>query len=96
MDAIRFIYNNSLFAEDDWIARYFSDERMIIKPDIQDIAETLSRLHGEPIAWLLGQYKKYLLRFQPSFVEDIENVARKLNFTEGSIVGYVVQEYDPE
>lgn len=50
------------------------------------IAERLTRLHGHPFVWWLGQLLLYITRPQPSLVNDIKEATRKLGFR-GPIVG---------
>ncbi|KAK3604699.1 hypothetical protein CHS0354_008259 [Potamilus streckersoni] len=46
-----------------------------------DIADRLLRFHGNPAAWWIGQFVKYLLKFQPSTQKAIEEGIKRLNWT---------------
>ena len=51
-----------------------------------DLAPRLTRLHGHPIVWWVGQFLKYLLRPQPELMQDIQDTQNKLGFV-SPIVG---------
>lgn len=55
----------------------------------EDLAPRLMRLHGNPSAWFIGQFLKYLLKPQPGFSEEIEDARQSLGF-KTPIVGYVL------
>ncbi|GLH09932.1 Alpha-(1,6)-fucosyltransferase [Gryllus bimaculatus] len=52
-----------------------------------DLAPRLSRLHGNPFVWWVGQFLKYMLRPQTSISTLLQESAHKLGF-EKPIVGY--------
>jgi len=58
-----------------------------------DLAPRLTRLHGEPIVWWIGQFIKYLLRPQPKTQELLDNSIDKLHFQK-PIVGVHVRRTD--
>ena len=55
----------------------------------KDLAERISRLHGDPAVWWVGQFLKYLLRPQPKTVNMLKEAATKFNF-QRPIVGLVM------
>lgn len=59
----------------------------------EDLAPRLSRLHGEPIVWWVGQFLKYLLRTQPDTQAMLDNGIQKLRF-KSPIVGVHVRRTD--
>lgn len=59
----------------------------------EDLAPRIKRLHGDPITWWVGQFLKYLLRFQPETQEIIEAGMQKLGF-QTPIVGVHVRRTD--
>ena len=52
----------------------------------EDLAPRLTKLHGNPSVWWIGQIVKYLTRPQPHLQKDIESVNQRLKFS-GPIVG---------
>lgn len=54
----------------------------------QDLSQRLSRLHGHPFVWWIGQFTKYLFRFAPGVQKEIDEKKAKLGFKH-PIVGYV-------
>lgn len=54
----------------------------------RDISERLVRLHGDPAAWWVGQFLKYMLKFQPKTQEMLDTMSESLGF-QRPIVGYV-------
>lgn len=54
----------------------------------RDISERLIRLHGDPAAWWVGQFLKYMLKFQPKTQEMLDSMSESLGF-QRPIVGYV-------
>lgn len=58
-----------------------------------DLAPRLMRVHGDPAAWWIGQFVKYLLRFQPPTQGMIERGIEKLNFRK-PIVGVHIRRTD--
>lgn len=54
----------------------------------QDLSHRLSRLHGHPFVWWIGQFTKYLFRFAPGVQKEIDEKKAKLGFKH-PIVGYV-------
>lgn len=51
-----------------------------------DLAPRISRIHGDPIVWWIGQFLKYLLRPQPNIEKMFAQHKEKLGF-EQPIVG---------
>ncbi|KAL7014019.1 hypothetical protein ACKWTF_015702 [Chironomus riparius] len=58
-----------------------------------DLAPRLTKLHGDPIAWWIGQLLKYILKPQPETLEMLENGKNKLGFKK-PIVGVHVRRTD--
>lgn len=46
----------------------------------QDLAPRLVKLHGDPIAWWIGQLLLYILKPQPDIMRMLENGKNKLGF----------------
>lgn len=59
----------------------------------EDLAPRLTRIHGEPIVWWVGQFMKYLLRMQPDTQAMIDAGIEKLGF-KGPIVGVHIRRTD--
>ena len=59
----------------------------------EDIAPRLSRLHGHPVVWWIGQFLKYLLRPQPELEKDLKETEVRLGF-QHPIVGVHVRRTD--
>ncbi|KAK3855023.1 hypothetical protein Pcinc_038548 [Petrolisthes cinctipes] len=59
----------------------------------RDISERLMRLHGDPAAWWVGQFLKYLLKLQPKTQEMLDNMSESLGF-QRPIVGIHVRRTD--
>lgn len=59
----------------------------------EDLAPRLTRLHGDPSVWWVGQFIKYLLRMQPETQATIDAGMEKLNF-KNPIVGVHVRRTD--
>ncbi|KAG7177849.1 Alpha-(1 6)-fucosyltransferase-like 4 [Homarus americanus] len=59
----------------------------------RDISERLARLHGDPPAWWVGQFLKYMLRLQPKTQEMLDNMAETLGFQK-PIIGIHVRRTD--
>ncbi|XP_014289365.1 alpha-(1,6)-fucosyltransferase [Halyomorpha halys] len=59
----------------------------------KDLAERISRLHGDPAVWWVGQFLKYLLRPQPNTVNMLKDAASKFNF-QRPIVGVHIRRTD--
>ncbi|XP_075232780.1 alpha-(1,6)-fucosyltransferase 8 isoform X2 [Lycorma delicatula] len=59
----------------------------------KDLAPRISRLHGNPFVWWVGQFFKYLLRPQPATKTMLDTAAEKLNFKK-PIVGVHVRRTD--
>ncbi|XP_037048478.1 alpha-(1,6)-fucosyltransferase-like [Bradysia coprophila] len=59
----------------------------------EDLAPRLTRLHGDPFAWWVGQFLKYLLRMQPQTHNMVDGHRQKLGFTK-PIVGVHVRRTD--
>lgn len=55
----------------------------------KDLADRISRLHGDPAVWWVGQFLKYLLRPQPSTVNMLKDAATQFKF-DRPIVGLVI------
>lgn len=58
-----------------------------------DLAPRLMKLHGDPIAWWIGQFLKYILKPQPETREMLENGRTKLGFKK-PIVGVHIRRTD--
>ena len=59
----------------------------------EDLAPRLTRLHGHPIVWWIGQFLKYMLRPQPDLQKDIDETKERLGF-KSPIVGVHVRRTD--
>lgn len=59
----------------------------------KDLAPRLTRLHGDPIVWWVGQFLKYLLRPQPDTETVLETGKIKMGFKK-PIVGIHVRRTD--
>lgn len=59
----------------------------------EDLAPRLTRLHGEPIVWWVGQFLKFLLRFQSETQAIIDAGVEKLGFKK-PIVGVHIRRTD--
>ncbi|XP_037048449.1 alpha-(1,6)-fucosyltransferase-like [Bradysia coprophila] len=59
----------------------------------EDLAPRLTRLHGDPFVWWVGQFLKYLLRMQPQTHNMVDGHRQKLGFTK-PIVGVHVRRTD--
>lgn len=59
----------------------------------KDLADRISRLHGDPAVWWVGQFLKYLLRPQPSTVNMLKDSATKYKF-DRPIVGVHIRRTD--
>lgn len=59
----------------------------------EDLSSRLQRLHGDPLAWWVGQFLKYMLRLQPKTQAIIEAATRKLGF-KSPIVGVHIRRTD--
>ncbi len=46
----------------------------------EDLHERLTRLHGNPIVWWLGQILRFLLRPQPALEKDMKETEERLGF----------------
>lgn len=56
----------------------------------EDLAPRLTRLHGDPIVWWVGQFLKYLLRPQPKTLAMVQETITNMGFKR-PIVGWVLQ-----
>lgn len=54
-----------------------------------DLAKSIQAFHGFPFVWWVGQFAKYLFRYQPAVKKNIENKKAMLGFAK-PIVGYVL------
>ena len=45
-----------------------------------DLAPRLTRFHGNPSVWWIGQFLKYLIRPQPELQHDLNVTGKKLGF----------------
>ncbi|XP_042870040.1 alpha-(1,6)-fucosyltransferase-like isoform X1 [Penaeus japonicus] len=59
----------------------------------RDISDRLTRLHGDPAAWWVGQFLKYMLKPQPKTQEMLDSMADSLGFQK-PIVGVHVRRTD--
>ena len=55
----------------------------------RDLSEQITRLHGDPTVWWIGQFMKYLLRYQPD-TDQMLNQAKETMKFQKPIVGYFV------
>ena len=53
----------------------------------KDLSERMIRLHGDPTVWWIGQFMKYLLRYQPETQAMLDEAKESMNFKK-PIVGY--------
>lgn len=58
-----------------------------------DLAPRLTKLHGDPIAWWIGQFLKFILKPQPDTKAMLENGRQKLGFRK-PIVGIHIRRTD--
>ncbi|ESO93492.1 hypothetical protein LOTGIDRAFT_178508 [Lottia gigantea] len=58
-----------------------------------DLAERLSRVHGDPSVWWIGQMVRYLTRPQPELADDLKRTKHRLEF-KSPIVGVHVRRTD--
>lgn len=58
-----------------------------------DLAPQITRAHGNPAVWWIGQFVKYLFRFQPETEAIIESRSKKLGFRK-PIVGIHIRRTD--
>jgi hypothetical protein len=58
-----------------------------------DLAPRLMKLHGDPIAWWIGQFLKFVLKPQPETKELLDNGRKKLGFKK-PIVGVHIRRTD--
>lgn len=56
----------------------------------EDLAPRIRRLHGEPLAWWVGQMVKYLIRPQKTITQKLKKIKRDTHFVH-PIVGYVLR-----
>ena len=54
----------------------------------RDLSERIIRLHGDPSVWWIGQFMKYLLRYQPETQAMLDEAKKNMSFQK-PIVGYV-------
>lgn len=54
----------------------------------KDLSERIIRLHGDPSVWWIGQFMKYLLRYQPQTQAMLDEAKETMNFQK-PIVGYI-------
>ncbi|KAK9503147.1 hypothetical protein O3M35_011775 [Rhynocoris fuscipes] len=59
----------------------------------KDLADRISRLHGQPSVWWVGQFLKYLLRPQPPTTDLLKDAANKFKF-QRPIVGVHIRRTD--
>ncbi|CAH0387109.1 unnamed protein product [Bemisia tabaci] len=58
-----------------------------------DIAGRLTRIHGNPTVWWIGQFLKYMLKYQPATKQMLDDFGRKVNF-QNPIVGVHIRRTD--
>lgn len=46
----------------------------------RDLSDRMIRLHGDPQVWWIGQFMKYLLRYQPDTQKMLDQAKEKMNF----------------
>lgn len=54
----------------------------------KDLSERIIRLHGDPSVWWIGQFMKYLLRYQPETQAMLDEAKETMRFQK-PVVGYV-------
>ncbi|KAF2348662.1 SH3 domain, partial [Trinorchestia longiramus] len=59
----------------------------------KDLSERITRLHGNPAAWWIGQFLKYMLKPQPKLQQILDSMTEQMNF-HGPIVGVHVRRTD--
>nr|CAG4641568.1 EOG090X03KK [Eurycercus lamellatus] len=59
----------------------------------RDLSERMIRLHGDPQVWWIGQFMKYLLRYQPETQTMLDQAKETMNFRK-PIVGVHVRRTD--
>nr|CAG4650039.1 EOG090X03KK [Sida crystallina] len=59
----------------------------------KDLSERMIRLHGDPTVWWVGQFMKYLLRYQPDTQKMLDEAKETMNFKK-PIVGVHVRRTD--
>nr|SVE84164.1 EOG090X03KK [Daphnia pulex] len=59
----------------------------------RDLSERMIRLHGDPQVWWIGQFMKYLLRYQPETQKMLDQAKEKMKF-ESPVVGVHVRRTD--
>nr|CAG4648559.1 EOG090X03KK [Polyphemus pediculus] len=59
----------------------------------RDLSERMIRLHGDPQVWWIGQFMKYLLRYQPETQGMLDQAKEAMNFKK-PIVGVHVRRTD--
>lgn len=53
----------------------------------RDLSDRMIGLHGDPQVWWIGQFMKYLLRYQPDTQKMLDQAKEKMNF-KNPVVGY--------
>ena len=53
-----------------------------------DLADRLTRLHGDPAVWFTAQFARYLMRPQPQLQAQLDAYVKKIRLTR-PCVGYV-------
>jgi len=59
----------------------------------RDLSERIIRLHGDPSVWWIGQFMKYLLRYQPETQAMLDEAKKNMSFQK-PIVGVHVRRTD--
>lgn len=59
-----------------------------------DLASRLIKVSGDPAAWWISQFAKFVLRFTPLVQQMVENRATFLNISSGPIVGVHIRRTD--
>ncbi|EDO43595.1 predicted protein [Nematostella vectensis] len=59
----------------------------------EDLADRLSRLHGHPFVWWIGQFAKYLFRYNANVQKEINEKRERMGF-KSPIVGIQVRRTD--
>ncbi|XP_057372772.1 alpha-(1,6)-fucosyltransferase-like [Daphnia carinata] len=59
----------------------------------RDLSDRMIRLHGDPQVWWIGQFMKYLLRYQPETQKMLDQAKEKMNF-KMPVVGVHVRRTD--
>ncbi|XP_063591496.1 alpha-(1,6)-fucosyltransferase-like [Penaeus indicus] len=85
--------------EDSPVVQFPDTDRPFPRPNYlprsvpRDIAQRLTKVHGDPFAWWMGQFFKYTMRMTRGFQKYVEKLGDRLGF-KGPIVGVQVRRTD--